>query len=180
MQPFTRNVWNRTIMKKVIYLVAIFLTCHIALAANNRLSRKEKKEGWQLLFDGKTTDGWRSFGKETAPPKGWEVRDGILHLVAGSKAGDIITDGIYGDFDLRWEWRIPKGANNGVKYFIIEERKQAIGHEYQMIDDSTVTDPRQSTAAFYDVLPPDPNKNLKAPGNWNSSRVLVHGNHVEH
>lgn len=167
-------------MKKLFYLVAILLTCHLAFGADNRLTQSERKQGWELLFDGQTTKGWRSFGKQSFPKHGWEVRDGILTLIAGSDAGDIISDGVYGDFDLRWEWRIAKNANNGLKYFIIEERGQAIGHEYQMIDDGIVNDPRQSTAAFYDVLPPNPEKNLKPPGEWNSSRILVQGNHVEH
>jgi hypothetical protein len=171
-------------MKKLSVVLLLLLTAcqtsHRQDVANNQLTRREQKEGWKLLFDGTSTMGWRSFGKQTFPAKGWEVRDGVLHLEAGSRAGDIITDGIYGDFDLRWEWRIPKGANNGLKYFIIERRRQAIGHEYQMIDDAIVNDPRQSTAAFYDVLPPAKDKPLKTPGEWNSSRVLVQGNHVEH
>jgi len=75
---------------------------------------------------------------------------------------------------------LPSKANNGVKYFITEQRTEALGHEYQMIDDTTVTDQRQSTAAFYDVLPPNPSKPLRPPGQWNESRVLVRGNHVEH
>jgi hypothetical protein len=167
-------------MKKLFYLVTILLTCHLVFGADNKLTRRERRAGWQLLFDGQTTQGWRSFGKDTFPKSGWDVRNGILTLNAGSNAGDTITDKIYGDFDLRWNWRIPRGANNGLKYFIIEDRGQAIGHEYQMIDDSIIKDPLQRTAAFYDVLPPNPDKPLKAPGKWNSSRILVQGNHVEH
>jgi hypothetical protein len=153
-----------------------------AHAADNQLSATEQKDGWKLLFDGASTKGWRSFKKDTFPKRGWSVKDGVLELEAGSKAGDIITDKTFWNFDLTWDWKIPPGANNGLKYFITEERKQAIGHEYQMIDDKGGEDPgvKHSTAAFYDVLPPDPNKPLKAPGEWNHSRVLVQGNHVEH
>jgi hypothetical protein len=165
-------------MKKILAL-AILIGFGFSQAAENQLTPEEKKEGWKLLFDGVSTRGWRSFGKSTFPEKGWVVKDGILQLEARSKAGDIITDQEFNDFDLRWEWRIPKGANNGVKYFITEKRREAIGHEYQMIDDATVKDPRQKTASFYDVLPPKIDA-TRPPGEWNESEVLVRGNHVEH
>jgi hypothetical protein len=153
-----------------------------ARAADNQLSRKEKKDGWTLLFDGASTKGWRSFKKQSFPENGWSVKEGILELAANSKAGDIITDKTFWNFDLKWDWKIPAAANNGLKYFITEERSQAVGHEYQMIDDKGGHDsgPKHSTASFYDVLPPDPNKPLKEPGQWNHSRILVQGNHVEH
>ena len=151
-------------------------------AQENQLSAQEKSDGWKVLFDGKTTQGWRSFGKTGFPEKGWLVKEGTLELEAGSKAGDIITEDSYSDFDLVWDWKIQAGGNNGLKYFILEERKEAVGHEYQMIDDVQGRDygPKHSTASFYDVLPPDPKKPLKAPGEWNRSRVLVQGSHVEH
>jgi hypothetical protein len=149
-------------------------------AAPNELTPAEQAEGWKLLFDGKSTAGWRSFKKATFPEKGWEVADGCLKKVANVQGGDIITTNTFNDFDLRWEWRIPPRANNGIKYFIIEERGSAIGHEYQMIDDALVKDGKSSTASFYEVLPPSENKALKSPGEWNTSRVFVKGNHVEH
>jgi hypothetical protein len=110
------------------------------------------------------------------------VQDGALELLAGSKAGDIVSDGLYSDFDLLWDWKIEPGGNNGVKYFVSDQRKEALGHEYQMIDDVKGHDqgPRHSTASFYDVLPPDAQKPLRPAGEWNHSRVLVQGNHAEH
>src|SRR5688572_6757585 len=148
-------------------------------ADHNGLTADEKKNGWKLLFDGKTTHGWRGFKKQTFPEKGWTVKDGELQLQAGSKAGDIITEEKFSEFDLTWEWKIPKGANNGVKYFILEERGQTIGHEYQMYDDKRKSRNKQSTASFYDVLPPTTDPEVKID-DWNHSRVLVQGNHVEH
>src|SRR5215212_10664603 len=88
----------------------------------NELTAAEKGEGWRLLFDGKTTQGWRSFKKQTFPDKGWVVEDGVLSKVANVRGGDIITTAEFGDFDFQWEWRIPPKANNGIKYFITEER----------------------------------------------------------
>jgi hypothetical protein len=164
------------------HLIVIAATILSTLAANNELTPEEKQAGWKLLFDGQTTSGWRGFKKENFPEKGWKVQDGELRLEAGSKAGDIVTEEKFSDFDLTWEWKLPPGANNGIKYFILEERGQAIGHEYQMIDESDAKRmaAKQRTASFYDVLPPAPDKPLKAPGEWNHSRVLVQGNHVEH
>lgn len=165
--------------KSIVILLAVIVCTS---AAHNELTPEEKKAGWKLLFDGKTTTGWRSFKKDSFPEKGWTVKDGELQLESGSKAGDILFDEKFSDFDLSWEWKIPKGANNGLKYFILEERGSAIGHEYQMIDDKDGHDsgPKHSTASFYDVLAPAADKPLKSPGEWNHSRVLVQGNHVEH
>jgi hypothetical protein len=150
----------------------------------NQLTSAEKQQGWKLLFDGKTLQGWRGFKKSSPPEKGWIVHDGILQCVAKARGGDIITDQVFDNFELSWEWMLPKGANNGVKYFITEDRDQAVGHEYQMIDDPEVKEARDggkhSTAAFYDVLVPAKDKPLKAAGQWNHSRVIVRGNHVEH
>ena len=151
-----------------------------AEAKQNQLTAAEKAEGWRLLFDGQTTTGWRSFKKQTFPNKGWVVEQGILKKVEGVNGGDIITTDEFNDFDFQWDWRIPAKANNGIKYFITEERKEAIGHEYQMIDDATVESKKHATASFYDVLPPLEPKPLKPVGEWNHSRVLVRGNHVEH
>jgi len=149
-------------------------------AAPNELTGAKNAEGWKLLFDGKTTAGWRSFKKQTFPDKGWVVEDGTLKKVANVQGGDIITTNTFEQFDLRWEWKIPAKANNGIKYFITEERGGPIGHEYQMIDDSTVNNPKQRTASFYDVLPPTEHSAFKPPGEWNQSRVLVQGDRVEH
>ncbi|MBI3880629.1 MAG: DUF1080 domain-containing protein [Verrucomicrobia bacterium] len=151
---------------------------------HNELTAAEKIAGWKLLFDGKTTQGWRSFKKQTFPAQGWTVEDGCLKCIAGGHGGDIISLDTFDNFDLRWEWKLPPGANNGVKYFITEERASAIGHEYQMLDDALHPDgkagAKHTTASFYDVLPPKEGKPLKPPGQWNTSRVLVQGNHVEH
>ena len=171
-------MWLRSILSVTLILSA--LGARAADLPPNTLTPEEQKAGWKLLFDGNTTKGWRSFGKQTFPEKGWIVQDGELQLIARSRAGDIITEEKFSDFDLTWEWKIPKGANNGIKYFILEERREAIGHEYQMMDENQERPPTKgSTASFYDVLPPTALA-AKPPGEWNLSRVLVQGNHVEH
>ncbi len=147
----------------------------------NLLTKAEKAAGWKLLFDGKTLDGWHSFGKKEAPDHGWIIEGEWLKCVANGHGGDLVSDAEVNDFEFSWEWRLPPKANNGIKYFIItEERAQAVGHEYQMIDDETVKDAKYGTASFYDVLPPRADKPLKPPGEINRSRVIVRGDHVEH
>jgi hypothetical protein len=151
----------------------------------NTLTRAEQRQGWKLLFDGKSGAGWHNVGKTTFPDKGWAIENGTLRKVAGVRGGDLITDDTYSEFDLVWDWKIAPRGNNGVKYFATDERK-GIGHEYQMLDDQTEPEGKDngkhSTASFYDVLPPWPNKPaaLHPAGQWNNSRVIVKGNKVEH
>jgi hypothetical protein len=150
---------------------------------------KEEAAGWKLLFDGKTTQGWHTFKKQSFPDKGWVVEDGWLHCLGkggGNKGGgDVISDAEFNDFELQWEWKQASGGNSGVKYFVLESRSEALGHEYQMIDDERATgvdkgNRKQLTASFYAVLPPTTPPPVKPPGQINSSRIIVKGNHVEH
>jgi len=164
--------------------LACLTTARTAGAAPNQLTAAEKKAGWKLLFDGKTTRGWRGYQQTAMPTNGWKVEDGILKKIGGERGGDIITEEKFNDFDLAWEWRISPAGNNGIKYLVTEDRPSAPGHEYQMIDDTKNPDARvgsrRATSSFYDVLPPSDDKPLKPVGKWNQSRVLIHGNHVEH
>lgn len=139
---------------------------------------------WRPLFNGKDLTGWRSYGKQTTPTQGWTVENGLLHKVGGVRGGDIITTEQFDDYELSWEWRIGKGGNNGVKYFVTESRPGAPGHEYQMIDDTGHPDgrlgPDRQTGSFYEVLPPAADKPMKPVGEWNASRIVVRGKQVEH
>jgi hypothetical protein len=155
-----------------------------ALAAEqpNTLSAREKSAGWQLLFDGKSTDGWKTFKGTPASGK-WVATNGWLQCL-GQGGGDIITDRKYQQFELKWEWKLIKGGNSGLKYFVVTERGP-IGHEYQILDndnhpDAKMAEGKRLTAAFYDVLKCQQPAELKPPMEINRSRVLVKGNHVEH
>ena len=161
----------------------------LSAAPANQLTDEEKAAGWKLLFDGKTTQGWRTFKKQTFPDKGWVAEDGWLHCLGkgggAQGGGDIISDAEFNDFELQWEWKQAPVGNSGVKYFILESRKDALGHEYQMIDDEREPDAKKAggkrvTASFYDVLAPTTHPTVKPSGEINASRILVKGNHVEH
>ena len=145
---------------------------------------KADSDAWKPLFDGKSFEGWRGYRMKEMPAKGWKIEDGILKKIGGEQGGDIITEQTFDNFELSWEWRISAGGNNGIKYLVTEDRPSAPGHEYQMIDDAANEDgkvgPKHATASFYDVLPPSLDKSPKPAGEWNSSRVLIQGNHVEH
>jgi hypothetical protein len=178
--------------------LAVTMSTMMAAAADkaatpNQLTAAEKKAGWVLLFDGKTTKGWRGYKKTADDPAGagrWAVKEGAICLPPGSGqdthgARDLVSDGTYKAFDVKWQWKIASGGNSGLKYFVTEDHESAIGHEYQMIDDDRHPDakigPHRATGAFYDVLPPDAAaKKVKPIGEWNDSRVVVDGNHVEH
>jgi len=145
---------------------------------------KNTSGGWKPLFDGKTFAGWRGYRMKTMPAKGWKIEGGILKKIGGERGGDIITEETFDNFELSWEWRINKGGNNGIKYLVTEDRPSAPGPEYQMIDDAANEDgklgPKHATASFYDVLPPSADARPKPAGEWNESRLLIQGNHVEH
>jgi hypothetical protein len=157
-------------------------------AQPNQLTAAEKKEGWVLLFNGTNLDGWRGYKRPDATGTRWTVEDGLLTLKTGDSKDtkgqrDIVSAGLYDQFELSWEWRVSQGGNSGLKYFVLEDRDDAIGHEYQLIDDERHPDakigPKRQTAAFYDVLAAS-NRPIKPAGEWNQSRVVVKGNTVEH
>ncbi|HMJ88724.1 MAG TPA: DUF1080 domain-containing protein [Candidatus Acidoferrum sp.] len=138
---------------------------------------------WMTLFNGKDLSGWRTYGKQTPPGAGWKVEDGILKKVPKQRTGDIVTEQKFNDYEFSWEWLVQPKANSGVKYLVTEERKDSPGIEYQMIDDKGYGQPlapKHLTATFYDVLPRTVDTSVKPANEWNSSRIIVKGNHVEH
>jgi len=175
-------------MRRTIILpLALIILAGLSAAADknpNNLTKKEKAQGWRLLFNGTSLEGWRGYRMPGLPEGGWEIKDGLLKTVPKAKGRELITVQKFKDFEFSWEWSIAPAGNNGIKYFVTEDRPAAPGHEYQMIDDARNEDckvgPQRTTASFYDVLPPAPNKPTRPAGKWNQSRVIVRGNHVEH
>lgn len=164
-------------------------------ASDNNLSAKEKQEGWELLFDGKSTDQWRGAHKDQFPEKGWQVQDGVLMVIESGggesqNGGDIVTKEEFSDFHLKLDFKITEGANSGIKYFVTEgydSQGSAIGLEYQILDDEKHPDAKQgnngegtrTVGSLYDLIAAQ-NKNVKPVGEWNQAEIVVKGNHVEH
>ncbi len=173
--------------RRILFFFPVFILavlgswCPAQESRLNALSETEQKAGWKMLFDGKTLNGWRAYGKPSPPSHAWKIENGVLTHLRGAKQGDMMTVEVFDDFEFSWEWSMPPESNSGIKYFITEERKATIGHEYQMIDDRLVTDhDLSSCGSFYLVVAPKTPKPLKPWGEWNHSRVIVQGNHVEH
>lgn len=148
----------------------------------NTLSPTEESEGWQLLFDGRSTKGWHVYLKNKV--EGWQVRDGLLYTPG--KNGDIVTDKAYENFELSVEWKIEEQGNSGIFYYIVEnpayKRIHITGPEFQIIDDENYPQEladNQKTGSNSDVKAPTAFVS-KAPGEWNQARILANQGHVEH
>lgn len=152
-----------------------------AAASGPVLTANERAAGWRLLFDGQTTSGWRGY-RQDAAPAGWQVVDGELVRTGGG--GDLITVDQFGDFELALDWKVGPGGNSGVFYRIVETAEQTYhtGIEMQVLDDERHADGRSrltSAGALYGLYPA-PAGIVNPAGEWNSARILVRGNHVEH
>jgi hypothetical protein len=151
----------------------------------------EEEQDWQVLFNDDATHDWRSTATDTFPGKGWKLQNGLL--TGTGEGGDILSREQYGNFDLQWDWKmLTKGGNSGVKYFVrdygTDEKTQWLGLEYQILDDenfSWMSDGRmkpgdfRTLASLYEIYPAG-NKKSKPVGEWNTSRIVAQGNHLEH
>lgn len=181
------------VVMKAIYLPLFFLAQFATAQPPNTLSTAERKAGWQLLFDGKTTNGWRGAYVTIFPAAGWRVVNGELrgelnHGAESGDAGDIVTVNTYREFELVFEWKLGKGGNSGVKYFIEERQPKPAGsqagYEYQLIDDANYMYngkhlPQDlKTGSIYDVIPAEkPDVRVEE---WHTSKIIVHNNQIEH
>ena len=160
----------------------------------NTLTAREKAAGWQLLWDGRTAAGWRGARLTSFPAQGWTMRDGLLQVAESegheaAAGGDIVTVDEYENFELTLEYRLTRGANSGIKYFVDTALNQgtgsAIGAEFQLLDDAAHPDARLGVAGnrtnggLYDLIPPQ-NVRFNGIGEWNRARIIVRGQHVEH
>lgn len=167
----------------------------------NTLTNYEKRKGWRLLWDGKTTNGWRGAKLESFPTKGWKVENGVLSVLQSdggesANGGDIVTTEQFGDFELSLEFNITKGANSGIKYFVDPELNKgqgsAIGPEFQILDDKEHPDAKmgikgnRTIGSLYDLITatnlsvPNRGKVFNGVGEWNHARIVSKDNHIEH
>jgi hypothetical protein len=168
----------------------------------NTLTAAEAAEGWKLLFDGQSFEGWRGLGRDSIPAEHWIIEDGNIRKVASGnvptapdgqplEGGDILTVDTFGDFEMVLEWKVGPGANSGIKYNVSEEMSTAtpplhaaLGFEYQILDDDLHPDaangPTRTAAALYDLRQPGTAKQLRPVGSFNEARVVFRGSHGEH
>ncbi|HTY87146.1 MAG TPA: DUF1080 domain-containing protein [Candidatus Acidoferrum sp.] len=170
---------------------------------NNTLTAQEKADGWLLLWDGKTMDGWRSPKSDALPAKSWVIRDGELSVVASGNAeaqagGDIITRRRYANFELTADFRATPGCNSGIKIFVQPDISpvdpktgvktavgSAIGLEFQILDDERHPDAKlgrdgdRTLGSLYDLIPAPKDKKVLPIGEWNHVRIVAQGRHVE-
>jgi hypothetical protein len=160
------------------------------------LTYQEIIDGWQMLWDGKTTNGWRGAKLDHFPEKGWVIEDGNLIVLdaEGKEAadgGDIVTLDNYGDFELKVDFKITNGANSGIKYYVDPELNKgegsAIGLEYQILDDDNHPDAKlgnhegsRTVASLYDLIKADSMKHINPIGEWNTAYIVSKNNHIEH
>jgi hypothetical protein len=149
----------------------------------NELTSLERDSGWELLFDGATTGGWRSYGKPGFPEQGWNVADGCLHHEPQGGGGDIVFERPFADFELEFDWKLAAGANSGVKYRVPELGLPfgMVAPEYQILDDAAhqSAEPDTKAAALFVIAAPEgalPNP----AGEFNSSRIVARGSRFEH
>jgi hypothetical protein len=161
---------------------------------DNTISPAEAKEGWTLLWDGKTTNGWRGAKLTSFPEKGWVIENGLLKVVNANGAestngGDIVTIKKYKNFELTVDFKITTGANSGIKYFVDTELNKgegsSIGCEFQILDDQVHPDAKLGVAgnrmlgSLYDLIPAPADKFFRK-SDFNTARIVVKGNKVTH
>jgi hypothetical protein len=169
----------------------------------NTLSEAERAAGWKLLWDGRTTAGWRGAKSAAFPARGWVIADGELTVLATGGAesaagGDIVTQERYAQFELTLDFRITPGANSGIKYFCQPNLDpitgagapaatgSAIGLEFQILDDARHPDAKlgrdgnRTVGSLYDLIPAAAGKEPAPIGEWNTARIVVDGRRVEH
>jgi len=156
-------------------------------ASDNQLMENEKNNGWKLLFDGKTLNGWRTYQNKASDL--WIVNDGILHCKGNTTNKsdmqvDLITNEQFENFDLNLDWKIAPKGNSGIMYLVTEQYPAAYlsGPEYQLIDDANFPEKLedwQKTGANY-AMDPAPTAAPNPVGEWNNSRIVVNKGHVEH
>ena len=168
---------SREAAARAVISLAVFMA-----VSTTALSAADAKAGeWRPLFDGKTTGGWRGY-KSPDVPAGWAIKDGIL--VKEGKSSDLVTKDQYGDFELEFDWKLAPGGNAGVLYRGTEEYDHIYwtAPEYQLLDDAAHADGKNrltSAGSAYALYPP-PAGVVKPAGEWNSSRIVAKGAHVEH
>lgn len=176
-------------MKHTLLFILLLIVAACTPKKEKQEATSDTSEGWEMLFDGTSTEGWRGYN-EAFLPDGWVIEEGTLKALG--KGGDIGGDIIYGaaefeNFDLSLEWKISEGGNSGILYHVAEGAQYAALYEnapeYQLIDDLGFPDPLekwQTVGADYAMYDPSANKVVRPAGEWNESRIRFTPEKVEY
>ena len=185
-------------MIKLFILICIFFISFACGSSGNKQSQNfltgdEQKDGWILLWDGKSFEGWRGINKDNFPANGWIIENGELiclgnELPDSLHGGDIITKKKYSSFELKAEFKIEKNANNGIKYFVDESLKSGENHglglEYAILDNDNwpydKPDYNRTCGSLYDLVRAPDSASVKPYGEWNQAVIKVDGKHITH
>jgi len=164
-------------MKKILIAGPAIMAALAAVACGPAQSKSE----WKVLFDGKSLDAFRGY-KSDAVPKGWVIENGTL--TKHDRVADIVSKDEFGNFELTIDWKIGEAGNSGIFYRGTEEYEHIYwsAPEYQLLDDDKAADnkTRLTCAGSAYALYPSPAGHLKPVGEWNTTRIVANGNHVEH
>jgi hypothetical protein len=179
-QPYREENMSREAARRAFVRLAVLMA--VTTTALHAADTKGAGE-WRTLFDGKSTAGWRGY-KSPDVPAGWAAKDGVLIKDGKTRSGDLVTKDQYGDFELEFDWKLAPGGNAGVLYRGTEEYDHIYwsAPEYQLLDDAAHADGKNrltSAGSAYALYPP-PAGVVKPAGEWNSSRIVARGAHVEH
>ena len=153
----------------------------LGLAFLGLISTAAADDGWVSLFDGETLKGWTNAKGGEVKEGGWIAADGVLHRK--SEGGDLYLPKEYRDFEFRWEWKISPKGNSGVKYRVTTYGRDTLGPEYQVLDDGQrdgKKNGKRQAASLYDLFGTNEKKKVNPVGEWNSSRIVARGKHLQH
>jgi hypothetical protein len=154
----------------------------------NTLTDAERDAGWQRLFDGTSLTGWRGFRRDSVP-RGWTVENGAMHFTGAASSQDgappltLVTADRYGDVELRLEWKLAAEGNSGILYRVTEDEPlpYMTGPEYQLLDPAVLGDSARTElpGALFGLIAPSTDAS-RPVGQYNETRIVLRGNHVEH
>lgn len=177
----------------IVSIIILFVACQSSKneKVQNRLSAEELKEGWVLLWDGESFEGWRGINKNYFPTDGWIFKNGELICLGSElddnlKGSDIITKNKYESFHLKLDFKINKNANNGIKYFVDESlnpgSNHGLGLEYAILDNENwpydKPDYNRTCGSLYDLVRAPQTAQIKPFEEWNQAEIIVDGNHI--
>ena len=173
-------------MKKfsISLLILLLTSSQPSVSAEQTASAPTTGAAWVSLFDGKSFEGWRGYAQEKMP-SGWTIDDGAMCACEPGPGMDIVSNDTYTSFEFEVEWKVNKGSNSGIMWHVDEAAGAypwMTGPEYQILDDDAFNDGAlgvNSAASNYDVQAPTEDASTLA-GDWQNTRIVVDGNHVEH